>query len=306
MLTRIFGITAILAMVTAASASASVRGTASVAERGDFTKPWSVLAAVSVASSLYQFGNESRLTSGALRLNTAYRLSPAWTASAGFGVTRSLNRFGEWLVNDGTFAGSWSGVSLSPGLRFGAAVITRVPLSEASRKFDNLLTAVTLAPSLAWNLRDLGAASLNLRYGLTVTRAFHRYRTAATGRSLKQYNLGNAVSLSWHPLPQWQLGAGFSLSRGWTYQGKPSDNFGLEQSIVWTPASDISLSAFHRNGGDVLAANGQDNAIAFVNQSHSDSIMPPTHGPAAGLCHEHRTGQRQKNCLCQIRQNIRA
>ena len=232
-------------------------------------KSWSASASTGIASNLYKFGNDERTTDSEFSLAPAYAFNEKWSAGFNFSVAKSLTGTREALVNDGYLTLNYAGAPVAPFANWSLATSLTAPLSKQSQKIDSLYTAITLTPTIAFDLKAWGLEKLTPSYSLALTRAFHQYYTSTEGESKKQYNVKNQVGLAYHFNDAWDVEGYYAISNSWTYRGTPSSSFGLGQALAHKISPTLSCSVGHENGGSTLKSNGQDSNISFVNPDSS-------------------------------------
>lgn len=234
------------------------------------TSPWGATLSSGISSSLYKFGDQSRVFSADFGLAPHYSFNRTWSIGASFGVSQSIsNEERKTIANDGRAGLRYKGGALNSFTKWGLNSGFVLPLSKKSRINDSLYTAFSIAPHFSFDLKDVGLENLTPNYTLSLSRAFHKYTTSITGGAKKQYNVQNIFGLDYQVANKFSVSGSFSHSTAWTYHGTRSNSFGLGQSLGYQTSKNSSISVGHENGGDMLRSNGQDSNVSFINENSS-------------------------------------
>lgn len=233
------------------------------------SRAWSVSLGARYGSGLYQFNEQERQSGISNSLGFTYRLNDTWSTAIQGSLSTRLNGVRETNINDTTVTVSHAGGELVEPLRWNAALTGTLPTSKRSRKTDDLITALTLRTGIILPGERIHMDSVNFSYGMSLTKAFHRFKTNFLGESVKEYSMQHSLVVSWRVLPTLSVSASGSRRFSRTPNGGNTQSFGLTQSIQYSGLGPISLAVGHMNGGDVLKANGQDSNIAFVDKNSS-------------------------------------
>jgi hypothetical protein len=225
----------------------------------------------SFSASMHQLGDPAR------RLGQEFGLSPflvnkksGTTYFGSFSFNKDYRGEQQLDLNDLSLGLSTPlGSVLENNLLFKVSLVSTIPLSEYSRKWSKLYTAVTVAPSAIVKLDALGLSGVTVVYSLRASLFFHQYKTAYTGMANTQYAVGNSVALSYSPIDKLSLSVNSSYGRNFTYDGVSRDGVQVGENISFSATDSISISVGHVNGGSPLATNGREVEINIYDRESS-------------------------------------
>lgn len=250
------------------AAFAEAPATTAAAPAATAAKPFSGSISLTGTSNLSRRGDVDHEAGLGADLSASYKIPRDLTLGASFAFSQNLTGEHSFEVDDGSLSLTHKAFELNEIFKIGSAMRLLIPLSEASHD-RSTITALTLAPSINADFTSLGARGLSAGYALSLTRAFHRYDTMATGGSNSAFSLGHAITLDWEVFEIFSFSALFQHTTAWTYEGHIKQAFVASQEASLSPRRDLSFGIGHRNGGDVLKPNGESSNIALFNEQTS-------------------------------------
>lgn len=241
----------------------------SAASTSEWQKPWNLGIGLQYGSGLYKFNDESRSSGLTSSLSGSWSLDSDWSLGFAGSVSTRLNGVRETKLNDGSVSVSYRGGELVPPLKWNASLAATLPISEKSRKTDDLITAITGTGNIILPGDSINLDALQVIYSFSLTKAFNRYETNFLGESIKEYSMQHRLGVAWTLFSNLSLSASASRRFSRTHSGKNVQSFGLSQTIRYSGLGPFTIAAGHMNGGDVLKANGQDSNIALIDKNSS-------------------------------------
>jgi hypothetical protein len=225
----------------------------------------------SLSASMHQLGDPAR------RLGQGFSFSPYLVDKK-----RGISYFGSLSFNK-DYRGERElglndlalGLSTSIGTAYDKKVLFKIrlsstiPLSEYSREWSKLYTALTVAPSAIMKLDALGVPGVTVVYSLRASLFFHQYKASYTGRANNQYAVGNSLAVSYSPMDKLSLGVNGSYGRNFTYDGVSRDGVQVGENISYSVTDSTSVTVGHANGGSPLATNGREIEINIYDRESS-------------------------------------
>ncbi|GIL18448.1 MAG: hypothetical protein BroJett040_21990 [Oligoflexia bacterium] len=234
-------------------------------------KRFSLATTLSRSNSLYNRQDGSEQASWDLSISPSYKITKdislfavvdgsqdikAEEADFGRGVL-GLRKKNISIFNERT--------NLSPSISLG------FPVSKAAKagSLQSTLSAglrIDSAPgSLIWKRFSLGGA-------LGLTRNFHQYDTAISGRVNTQYSSNQSIDMSWAFSDTFSLSISALHYDTLSYQGTHNDYYSHSQELGISLSEKASFAVGHQYGSpfvSTLKSNGQDLNITLMDETNS-------------------------------------
>jgi predicted ester cyclase len=234
---------------------------ASTAEISSFNSTLSL----SHTSNFYKSTAADKISDTSLSVSTSYKITESSSVDLQFSGTQDHQGLSESKLNDAFIGYSQKVAQLNKHTSLSGRVQATLPLSEDSYYRKQLLTKVSLIPSLNINMSELGAAGLNLYARLNFTKGFYKYETTTNGVSNINYQFSETFGAQYALTDKFGVGASFTLSQAFNYfNNQALDKFSMDQNVSYQFSEHVSGVLGHSNGGTVFKDNGvESNFEAF-------------------------------------------
>jgi hypothetical protein len=159
------------------------------------------------------------------------------------------------------------GLSYKKYKLFGLDLTNRVsltlPLNELIHKRDSYNGAVGVGSDIEYSV-----GSLNLKYGLTLTRNIHEYEVSAESKANIAYILSHAIAAKYE-IGDVTLAAVGTYKFARTYNNFERTTFIHAVEAEYKYSDDFAFMAGTGNEGNSLRANGKDSNLDFFNENTS-------------------------------------
>lgn len=239
--------------------------------------PYSVSGSVEMmrSSSLYDLKNGSKYEGMDYMLGLGYSM-PVGVLSTRFSVTQVVSPTDEdsTILNDGNVAYMHSGFKLmneprSVSIKFTPSVTAVVPMSDQSKRVDQLQTAIIVAGSFGFRAgEETSLHGLSLGTSISFGQNFHKFESTNDGKILNKNSSSQAVSLA-YAIKNLTMSLSYANKIRWPYAGEATTSFELTEGISYSFLKAWNVSLGHTNSGATLKPNGYDSNISLANDDTS-------------------------------------
>lgn len=223
------------------------------------------------SSNLKKVDSTEYYADSSFALSSSYNLSKIYSSSISLSIYKELTNERLSSLNDGSLSfkasinkNLYSLINLSST----KASVT-VPISENSRKNTSLQTAISVSPTVIFDLSKTLVPKLSIIYIPTLKYSIHKYEVSAYGISNNKYALSNTLVFSYSYSDKISFAATNVYIRSYTYSGISQDSYYFDQSIGYKVNSQVGITVGHSIGGSALASNGTDQDIDFFDSNQS-------------------------------------
>jgi hypothetical protein len=213
-------------------------------------------------TNFYRFSSAEHQSFSEFSVNPEYNLS-GFLLGATAGLSKDWQGYREENWIDGTLYLKKKLYGRG-AFTLGSSSLLLIPLSDESQHDLALVTALSLAPILSWDLSAVKLKHLTFSYTPSMTKYFHRYRTTYSGSTNVSFRLKQSFKFSYSPWENWAFGFSFSEAERWSYGGERKDS--LYQSSLaasWSKKA-YSVGVELSNEGSAYQANGTDSNVKII------------------------------------------
>ena len=257
-----------LLVAPAAFAQGVTNTTAIKGEKAKAQKKVSAWATMTTLSSLHMEGDPKRASVGQLKLGMSYQLGQKASAEIEWPFVQQLNRAKKSVADNATITFVPTTLRLNLDTELTPLAFATAPTNVEDRDKRSYFGGAGLGGQLR-HQSGLFARPFITTYSASLSKDFHQYTRSASSEANVSHSFDQAVSLTLRALPKLSLTISGAHSMGWTYRNSTREQFSLAQTISYQPNTSFIWSIGHRNGGDVLATDGQNHRISFYDRDQS-------------------------------------
>jgi len=240
----------------------------SQAKEESSSKSFGITGGVTALSSLHELSHVDHRASIVFGFIPKYSISRSVTLSSALAFTKDLEGDQEFTIEDPEVSLGYQ-KKLNPYLVFGSDLGVAIAVNPDSIRNDSLIFATSLSPALTLDFSRFGASGLSLTNAMAFTKAFHEFRTKASGPSNIEYALSEALVLSYRFLEKFSVSATGAYAFGWTYAGVLNQSFKVKESLGYQITDVLAAAIGHSNSGRSFLENGVDSNISIFNGESS-------------------------------------
>jgi hypothetical protein len=196
-----------------------------------------------------------------------YKMNDTYKARLWIDIKKDLADSYEEKLNDTKITLSRKGWDLTKKLKISPSVTTVIPISEKSKRNEELNFGLQFNPTLSYSLTN----NIRLSYLPRLAKNFHKYKTSRTNRPNTEYKIIQFCSVNYSFTDSWDLGATLIYVNTWSYKGirrDPSYLTALE--LGYQVNETLSLAAGTLQGGSVFdRENGPDKTIRLYDEKET-------------------------------------
>lgn len=234
----------------------------------DKRKAWGLSSSVTASSDFYDTQDSNHSSDASIEIAGTYKWSPRLDSGLSLAATKGFSQEQKLSLEDGVFRTALKMGSLAEDLKLGLSAQLLLPFSEESQQ-RSMITVLTLGAAVAYDLIHIGLKHASASYTLYLGRGLHRFSTGPGGSSNRAYTIAQKLGLNWAMSRKVSLALSFQHGNHWTYEGNLKQNFTAAEELTFDASDKLSFSLGHKNGGDVLRANGADSNIELFNGATS-------------------------------------
>lgn len=234
----------------------------------DKRRAWGLSTSMTASSDFYDTQDSSHNSDASFEVAGTYKWNARWASALSLVAAKGFNQEQKLSVEDGILSTTFKAGSLAQDLALNLSAQTLLPISEESRQ-RSTLTVLTVGAGIVYDLIHIGLKHAAATYTFYLGRGFHRFATGPGGSSNRAYSVAQKLGLNWEITPAFSLALSFQHGNHWTYEGNLKQNFTAAEEFNYQANKKLSFSLGHKNGGDVLRANGADSNIELFNGATS-------------------------------------
>ncbi len=220
-------------------------------------------------TTLHKFNDPNKNSMNYTSFKTTLTSPKSLKSSFSLSFNKQLDNYRQESLNNAGLSFSGFSTQLSKRLTLSGSTGLTIPLSDAARKSQDLITTIRLTPSFSYKFNKDILKNLSINYSPSFYLSFHEYKVQATGKSNTRYSINNRLVLSYSLTSRLGFSLDNAYTRQWNYSGQPSDSFRFDQNLGYDLGSGLNISIGHSIGGSALAVNGYDSNVQFFDKNAS-------------------------------------